>query len=156
MKENWIKIADRSSELRAMVGDKEMDELSTILNKYRSLLSQTKSVVIGLLESSEIQKENCQEMVDLIKVFARNKYAFNVQEEMQYEDCIKTLGEWIDESDLCKLIKSWIEIMKVLEVICSVHFCVFVLCNSRNCLYSKNMTHGKRSKGEQRKVLWHL
>eukprot|EP01084_Bolivina_argentea_P091465 164653_1 len=118
MKQNWVNIADRCTMLREIVGDKEMNELSATLNDYRMLLYTTQSVVTGLLESSDIQKENCEELLDLIESFVRDKYKFDLQQEKEYEDCMKTLGQWIDESDLWKLIKLWMKLITELQKKC--------------------------------------
>ena len=50
-----------------------MDDLEAIKNDYRDLLLKTRTVVRKLVVSSKLQRENAQQLLQLIKSFDTNK-----------------------------------------------------------------------------------
>ena len=116
MKQNWIKIMGVTEQLRRFVGDEEVDDLVTLKNDYWKLLLKTRRVIKGLMASSKLQKQNVDLTLRLLDTFKKNKDEFNPQEKAQYDECIDTLSEWIDQRTLVELIEDWDKMIQKLQV----------------------------------------
>eukprot|EP01083_Nonionella_stella_P315635 1140708_1 len=108
MGSEWRGLMQQEGEITKAVGKEEMDKLKNIRLRYFLLLLETKNVIVGLLEESEIQKENVMDSLRVVKIAKEEGEAkLSESDRLVYDDSIRGLGQWIDQSELIGITKKW-------------------------------------------------
>eukprot|EP01083_Nonionella_stella_P315634 1140705_1 len=108
MGSEWRGLMQQEGEITKAVGKEEMDKLKNIRLRYFLLLLETKNVIIGLLEESKIQKENVTDSLRVVKIAKEEGEAkLSESDRLVYDDSIRGLGQWIDQSELIDITKKW-------------------------------------------------
>ena len=123
MKTIWDQLMEDEDQITKTIGEDEMDRLKDNRRRYFLLLLETRNVVKIMLEQSECMKESIEFLQDMAtESINAGKDTRSEERKKLFQKEMDIMKEWIDETELTRIIEKWSLLCTDLDVECLFPF----------------------------------
>lgn len=113
----WNELMRDEREIRDQVGDKEMLLLKANRQRYYLLLLETAAVVANLLSQSRVKQNQVRSLQKMARdAMSAGGVVKDGVEKVMFEQKIRGLLQWIDDTKLTSVTEKWSKLINDLEV----------------------------------------